>query len=192
MKVHTPASVRRPAPIDDAFCVLISMLLLLCVRYDWSPIGKNLDDGGKFELILVSAIILLPSALAWLLRTCVFLGRERVWSWKILLAPALVLLATVFAVVPGPTTFEDERSSFDRLAHQVQANPGGTYANIHMGSIDIKAARQRADNAIYFYDADANTSFAGWVYSPDRRPTYYNFTTLNDLGDGWYKFAADG
>lgn len=171
---------------------LVAAALLLCVRYDWWPLVRNLDNDNKLVMIGIGTVILLFAGACWLTRTALFVFRRRQWSWFIIGAPAIISLAAVLAFVPGPPTFDDQRATFDEVAREVIGTRTTTFGDITIGRFDISGVQVRPDGAVYFYDADVTSRvrWAGWVYSPTGTPSFHNFDSLEDLGDGWYRFSA--
>ncbi|MFI8774893.1 hypothetical protein ACIGKQ_22410 [Gordonia sp. NPDC062954] len=181
----------RPPGLVAAILALTASLVLLCVRYNWWPLGTNMTNEHKFVLLVVSGFFLLVAGMIWLTRTALCLWTTRAWSWWITFAPVVVIAAVILAFVPGPSRFFDNRATFDRLAQQIEDNPGSSLGPVRIGNLDIRSALQRSDEAIYFYNADSTTRVAGWLYSPQNVPDYYSFFVLSDLGGGWYRFVGD-
>lgn len=181
----------RPPGPAVAVLTLIAMVMLLCVRYDWWPLNENMTNDNKLALTAISAVLILASGIVWMTRSAIYILHRRTWSWRIAIVPAIGVIAIGLALVPGPSTFDEKKPEFVRLAQQIEANPGSSIGSTHIGTFDIKAVRQRTDGAIYFYNADAVTRISGWIYTPNHPPSYYNFTKISDLGDGWYRFTAD-
>lgn len=180
----------RPPGFGVVAMTTMAAALLLCVRYDWWPPMSNLDNEAKFLMIAASASILFVAGSCWLIRTAFFVRRRRRGSWFILAAPTILAVYSILRLVPGPSTFDDERPAFDKLVRQVIENPGSV-DDVELGTFDIDAAQRQPDGAIYFYDADASFGrTTGWVYSPNGTPTYYEAMSLKELGGGWYRFRA--
>jgi hypothetical protein len=173
-----------------AVVTVLAVALALCARYDWWPLHRNLENYGKLAMLAVATTALTAVGVFWLIRTGLFVTKRRKFSWPIAALPAIVAVGAVVAFVPGPDTFDDERVQFDRIAQQTISDPDKMVENVKIGSFDVTAI-QREDGGVYFYDADSPAeTLAGWVYSPNTRPSYYGFSKLKSIGGGWYEFRA--
>lgn len=176
--------------ITVAGATAVAVALALCARYDWWPLRRNLENDVKLAMLAVSAIVLLAVGIFWLARTALYVTRRRGFTWLIATLPAIIAVGAIVAFVPGPSTFSDERAEFDRVAQQTISDPDKLVPNVKIGPFDVTAI-QREDGGVYFYDADSPAeTWSGWVYSPNTRPSYYGFSKLKSIGDGWYEFRA--
>ncbi|WP_063066439.1 hypothetical protein [Nocardia violaceofusca] len=183
---------KPPGPIAAAATVF-AVAVLVCLHYGWWPSRFGSMRWADPLLAAAGALVLLAAvAVLWTVRTLYVLGRDRRWSWWVLLVPVTVLAAGLMVILAPRTTFDEMRPEFERVARELLAGPDTVRSNFEIGRFDIAYARADSGGAVYFVEAGGlglDTS-SGWAYSPNGRPAGFDDFSARHLAGPWYEFTA--
>ncbi|MGW6374541.1 DUF1109 domain-containing protein [Rhodococcus sp. NPDC055112] len=174
---------------------VLSIAVLLCIHYDWQPARYgNLTGADQFFYGAPALLVLALAGLIWAIRTLFVVGEDWRWSWWILAAPGVVIVAVLVGMLWPPMTFDDPRPEFERIARQLLAEPGSQLVDIEIGGFEISSVRSGPAGEVRFTDADGFvfTTVSGWVYSPNRAPSESDSREFSSthLGGPWYEFTS--
>ena len=183
---------KPPGPIHLAFTV-VPVLILVCIYYDWWP--SRYGSAGWADPLLFGAAALLVLAvvgLVWAVRTLYVIGADRRWSWWIVPAPAVVLVAVATVMLAPRSSFDDTRSEFEQVARELLADPEPLHSQLEIGRFDIRTAMSGDDGVVYFIkDGGLGlTVSSGWAYSPNGTPAGFDDFTATHIGGPWYEFIS--
>lgn len=183
---------KPPGPIHLTFTV-VPVLILVCSYYDWWP--SRYGSSSWADPLLFGAAALLILAVVgpvWAIRTLYVIGADRRWSWWIVPAPTVVIVAVATVMLVPRPSFDDTRPEFEQLARELLADPEPRYSHLEIGRFDISYARADDDGVVYFIEDGGLglTVSSGWAYSPNGVPAGFDDFTATHLGGPWYEFIA--
>ncbi|MDH6279127.1 DUF1109 domain-containing protein [Prescottella agglutinans] len=183
----------RPPGLVIAIVTLLAVCLLLCLYYGWWPSRFGSLRWAEPLLFCAGALLTLGVVgLVWVIRTLIYAVEERRWSWRILVAPAIVLGAVALSAALRPTSFDEMRPEFEQAAHDLLASPDSARENLEIGRFDIYQAFEGRDGEVYFEEASwfSFGTSTGWVYSPNGEPAGFDDFSSTPLGGSWYEYES--
>lgn len=187
-----PDRNKPPGPVLLAFTV-VPVLDLVCIYYDWWPSRYGAVRWADPLLFGAAAVLVLAVVgLVWAVRTLYVIGADRRWSWWIVPAPAVVLVAVAAVMLLPRPSFDDTRPQFERVAQELLASPDRYWSDLEIGRFDISSARKGGESVVYFTEAGGLglTVSSGWAYSPNGAPPGFDDFTATHLGGSWYEFIS--
>lgn len=191
------ASRHRPPGLLTAVCTGLLSLGIVFAAIDWWPgAGHRVDELTNLLILLVLGVLLLVAGIVWAVKTFGIVCRDRRWSWWILPAPSIVVVALVIALLVPKPSFQSSREDFEMAVR----NPPNTSepisdSDVHVGPFTMSRITWYPAGTVYFYHADQVRfrSIGGWVYSPDGPPVgdkYYEKFEVTHIDGPWYEFLG--
>ncbi|WP_416566426.1 hypothetical protein [Nocardia testacea] len=88
----------------------LGVAVLTCVHLDWAPFVQNPTEPDQLVALLAGALLLGVSLPVWAIKALYLLGRERRWSWKVVVVPVIVLAGLVTGSVFEPAGIDSARA----------------------------------------------------------------------------------
>jgi hypothetical protein len=183
---------KPPGPIHLALTA-VSLLILVCIYYDWWPSRYGTSSWADPMLFGAAALLILAAlGLVWAVKTLYVIGQDRRWSWWIAAAPAVLLVAVATVMLAPRPSFDDTRAEFEQVALELLADPEPLHSHLEIGRFDIRTAMSGDDGVVYFIEDGGLglTVSSGWAYSPHGVPAGFDDFTATHLGGPWYKFIS--
>ncbi len=184
-RVHPPA-------LGTVLAAVPFLAVIAGVRYDWwlypKLAGVLLEPATVCFALLGLAVV----GVFWFVRSYGFWKREQRVSWRMGLAPLVVMAtALVFFTVQTPTD-----RAFDRANAQmaVLADSMLRDGTEHLGTTEIDGYKFstvfiRDDNCVYFVDGDQSAiTIVGWLYTANCTPNLDRFRRLKPVAENWFSF----
>lgn len=177
-----------------AVCTAVLATGIVFAVVDWWPGAAHTADDLANDLILTTlGFLLFLTGTVWAVKTFNVVVRYRRWSWWIVPAPVIVVMALLLALLLPAPSFHSARSDFEAVVTTMPE--GDALWGIDVGPFSISSVTRHGDGAIYFVDEDQVfwLSTGGWVYSPTGQPTgdkYYEEFEATHIDGPWYEFRA--
>ncbi|WP_330234509.1 hypothetical protein OHA40_10635 [Nocardia sp. NBC_00508] len=142
------------AATAPGFAVLASAVLavavLLCVHTDRAPFIGRFTIADQLIALVIGGIVLAGSLLVWAIKTLYLVGRERRWSWKVVLVPVVVLAGLMIGLVFQPANFDSAHPEMeDVTVEMLRADGPSARLDLSLGGLDISLAQRRFDGRGY-------------------------------------------
>ncbi|WP_164873412.1 DUF1109 domain-containing protein [Rhodococcus xishaensis] len=145
----------------------------------------------KLLYFAIGSLALSIAGLVWAVRTLYFVGRDRKWSLWVAAAPFVVISGVAIALAFPPSSFDEARPEFEKVAQEILKDPDRSRSDLTIGGLDISLVIRGGNGSVFFYDADGyvGTFVSGWIFSPNVVPESGGTWTFEMISEDWYKFS---
>ncbi|MCQ4129128.1 hypothetical protein NOU13_31990 [Rhodococcus erythropolis] len=182
----------RPPAVGVALAVVPFLAILAGVCYDWwrypKPAVVLLEPATVCFALLCLAVV----GVFWIVRSYGFWKREQRLSWRMGLAP-LVVVATVlvFFTVQTPTdrAFDRAHPEMAELADSMLRDGTQHLGPTEINGYEFSTVFIREDNCVYFVDSRRSAiTIVGWLYTANCTPNLDRFRRLKPVAENWFSF----
>lgn len=183
----------RPPALGAALVAVPFLAIVAGVRYDWWQYPTAAVIFLEPATVCFALLGLLAVGVFWVVGSYGFWKREQRLSWRMGLAPLVVMAtALVFFVVQTPTdrAFDRANAQMAELADSMLRDGTEHLGTTEIGGYTFSIVFIRDDSCVYFVDGrrSAPTEVVGWLYTANCTPNPDRFRNLEPVAENWYSF----